>query len=207
MLEKKYLSVSLKTRGMRFKTIFLVLVTLLFVSCEEEEFAPRGSQLLLNPNLSLYSDNVFPWAPLIPNEFQFGVSREVFLRGNRSLFIENKERSTANAATWTQTYTGPMPAPGSTLELMAFVKGEDVVDLTAGGRVHIGIKVFPFENSESRNAFATNEQLFQGDFDWFLLKATLENFPKDAEKIQVRLFVPDLTLGKVYFDEINLFAR
>lgn len=193
---------------MRFKNIFFYVNILLFVSCSsEEEYLPRGSQLLLNPNLSLYPDNVFPWAPLIPNEIQYGVSREVFLTGNRSLFIENKERSTANSATWTQTYTGPMPSPGSTLELMAFVKGEDVIDLTAGGRVHIGIKVFPYESSESRNASATNEQLFQGDFDWFLLKATLENFPKDAEKIQVRLFVPDLTLGKVYFDEINLIAR
>ncbi|MFC3416404.1 hypothetical protein [Algoriphagus hitonicola] len=190
------------------KNFSLILLLFWLISCSsEEEYLPRGSQLLLNPNLSLYPDNVFPWAPLIPNEIQYGVSREVFLTGNRSLFIENKERSTANSATWTQTYTGPMPAPGSTLELLAFVKGEDVIDLTAGGRVHIGIKVFPFENSESRNASATNEQLFQGDFDWFLLKATLENFPEDAEKIQVRLFVPDLTLGKVYFDEINLFVR
>ncbi len=186
----------------------LILLLFLLISCSsEEEYLPKGSQLLLNPNLSLYPDNVFPWAPLIPNEIQYGVSREVFLTGNRSLFIENKERSTANSATWTQTYTGPMPAPGSTLELMAFVKGQGVIDLTAGGRVHIGIKVFPFENGESRNASATNEQLFQGDFDWFLLKATLENFPKDAEKIQVSLFVPDLTLGKVYFDEINLIAK
>ncbi len=69
------------------------------------------------------------------------------------------------------------------------------------------MKVFSNETSENRSVAATNEQLFQGDFDWFKLKATLENFPKDAESIQVSLFVPDLTLGKVYFDEINLFAR
>ncbi|MDF2156316.1 hypothetical protein [Algoriphagus sp. CAU 1675] len=192
---------------MKANHFFLIFCLLFLLSCSEEDYLPRGSQLLLNPNLSLYQDSVFPWAPRFPNEIQYGVSREVFLTGNRSLFIENKERSSANSATWIQTYTGPMPAPGSTLELMAFVKGENVVDLTAGGRVHIGIKVFPFETSESRNAFATNEQLLQGDFDWILLKATLENFPKDAEKIQVSLFVPDLTLGKVYFDEINLYAR
>lgn len=186
----------------------LILLLFLLISCNsEEDYLPRGSQLLLNPNLSSFPDNVLPWAPSIPNEIQYGVSREVFLTGNRSLFIENKERSTANSATWTQTYTGPMPAPGSTVELMAFVKGENVVDLTAGGRVHIGMKVFTNETSESRSVAATNEELFQGDFDWFLLKATLENFPKDAESIQVSLFVPDLTLGKVYFDEINLFAR
>lgn len=186
----------------------LILLIFLLISCRsEDDFLPKGSQLLLNPNLSLYPDNVLPWAPLVPNTIQYGVSREVFMTGNRSIFIENKERSTANSASWTQTYTGPMPAPGSTVELMAFVKGEDVVDLTAGGRVYILMKVFPHEGSEIRSVGATNEQLFQGDFDWFLLKAKLENFPKDAEKIQVSLFVPDLTLGKVYFDEINLYAR
>ncbi|MFT7364948.1 MAG: hypothetical protein ACI9UV_003164, partial [Algoriphagus sp.] len=68
------------------------------------------------------------------------MSREVFLTGNRSLFIENKERSTAQSASWTQTYTGPMPAPGSTVELLAFVKGENVRDLTLGGRVFILIQ-------------------------------------------------------------------
>ncbi len=186
----------------------LILLLFLLISCKsEEDYLPKGSQLLLNPNLSLYPDNVLPWAPMTPNTIQYGVSREVFLTGNRSIFIENKERSTANSATWTQTYTGPMPLPGNTVELMAFVKGEDVVDLTLGGRVHIGMKVFSGKNNESRIASATNEELFQGDFDWFLLKTTLENFPKNAESIQVSLFVPDLTLGKVYFDEINLFAR
>ena len=190
------------------RNFLLILLFLLLISCSnDEDYLPRGSQLLLNPNLSLYPDNVTPWAPMIPNGIQYGVSRDVFVTGNRSLFIENKETSTAQSATWTQTYTGPMPAPGSTLELMAFVKGEDVVDLTAGGRVFISMKVFPREGSESRSVGATNEELFQGDFDWFLLKATMENFPEDAEKIQVSLTVPTLTLGKVYFDEISLFAR
>lgn len=191
--------------GRNFSLIFLFL---LLISCSnDEDYLPRGSQLLLNPNLSLNPDNVLPWSPMPTNTIQYGVSREVFLTGNRSIFIENKETSTAQSATWTQTYTGPMPAPGSTVELMAFVKGENVVDLTAGGRVYILMKVFPHEGSEVRSVGATNEELFQGDFDWFLLNAKLENFPKDAEKIQVSLFVPDLTLGKVYFDEINLFAR
>ncbi|MBN3581678.1 hypothetical protein JYB64_04715 [Algoriphagus aestuarii] len=190
------------------RNFYLILLLFLSISCSsEEDYLPKGTQLLLNPNLSLFPDNVSPWSPLIPNTIQYGVSRDVFVTGNRSLFIENKERSTAQSATWIQTYTGPMPAPGSTVELMAFVKGENVVDLTAGGRVFISMKVFPHEGSNVRSVGATNEELFQGDFDWFLLKATLENFPKDAEKIQVSLTVPTLTLGKVYFDEINLFAR
>ncbi|MFT4858930.1 MAG: hypothetical protein ACJAWX_001546 [Algoriphagus sp.] len=185
----------------------LLIFSLLFLlSCTDEDYLPKGSQLLLNPNLSLYPDSVFPWAPLIPNEIQFGVSREVFLTGNRSLFIENKERSTAQSASWTQTYTGPMPAPGSTVELLAFVKGENVRDLTLGGRVFILIQVFPQKDSPG-SAGGTNEQLLQGDFDWLLLKATLENFPKEAESIRVSLVVPTLTLGKIYFDEISLYAR
>ncbi len=94
-----------------------------------------------------------------------------------------------------------MPAPGSTVELAAFVKGEKIRDLTAGGRIFIAFKVLPI----NRSAYAVFD--FQGDVDWVLLKATLENFPEEAESIQVTLNVPTLTLGKVYFDEINLTAK
>lgn len=159
---------------------------------------------MLNPNLSLYPDSVFPWTFSNSNGIQHGVSREVFISGNRSLYIENPDRAVANASFWTQTYTGPMPASGSTLELAAFVKGEKLQDLTAGGRVFIMLKVFPMIKTE---AIATAVFDFQGDVDWVLLKATLEKFPEDAESIQVTLNMPDLTLGKVYFDEINLTVK
>lgn len=190
---------------MRNTYFYFILFLFLFASCSEEEsFLPKGSQLLLNPNLSLYPDSVFPWAPLTPNENQFGVSQEVYLSGNRSLFIESKDRSTAQTASWTQTYTGPMPAPGSTIELRAFVKGENIEDLTAGGKVSIFFRV-GIPGTEGRSA--SSDLFLQGDFDWILFKATLEEFPKDAESIQVQLFMPDLTLGKVYFDEINLVVK
>jgi hypothetical protein len=94
-----------------------------------------------------------------------------------------------------------MPAPGNTLELNAFVKGENVKDLTAGGRVYVLIQVFP------QGTTSGNEPSLKEDFDWVLLKATLENFPKEAESIRVSLAVPTLTLGKVYFDEITLIAK
>ena len=97
-----------------------------------------------------------------------------------------------------------MPAEGSTLELVAFVKGENLQDLTAGGRVYIWVKVFPTTKTESVASAVFD---FQGDVDWVLLKATLEDFPKGAESIEVTLYMPDLTLGKVYFDEINLTVK
>lgn len=186
------------------KSLFYLLLISLLMSCDEKETLPRGSQLLLNPNLSLYPDSVFPWTPSNPDGIQNGVSREEFVSGNRSLYIENPNRTVANASHWTQTYTGPMPAPGSTLELVAFVKGENIQDLTAGGRVFIALKVFPMIKTES---VATAVFDFQGDVDWVLLKATLENFPEEAENIQVTLNMPTLTLGKVYFDEINLTVK
>ena len=186
------------------KSFFHILLFSLLLSCKEEDTLPLGSQLLLNPNLSLYSDSVFPWTPSNSNGIQHGVSREVFVSGNRSLYIENPDRTVADASHWSQTYTGPMPAPGSTLELVAFVKGEKIQDLTAGGRVFIGLKVFPTIKKES---FASAVFDFQGDVDWVLLKATLEDFPEDAESIQVTLNMPTLTLGKVYFDEINLTVK
>lgn len=182
----------------------LVLLSMLLFSCGEEDTLPIGSQLMLNPNLSLYPDSVFPWTPSNSNGIQHGVSREVFISGNRSLYIHNPNRTVANASFWSQTYTGPMPASGSTLELVAFVKGENIEDLTAGGRVFIALKVFPMIKTESVASAVFD---FQGDVDWVLLKATLEDFPKDAKSIQVTLNMPTLTLGKVYFDEINLTVK
>lgn len=191
------------------KSIFHLFLFSILVSCNEEDALPRGSQVMLNPNLSLYPDSVFPWTPSNSNGIQHGVSREVFVSGNRSLYIDNPDRTVANASFWTQTYTGPMPAPGSTLELVAFVKGENIQDLTAGGRIHVGFKALTRNGTESATQKSSASAVFdfQGDVDWVLLKATLENFPKDAEKIQVTLNVPTLTLGKVYFDEINLTVR
>lgn len=187
------------------KSFVYLLFVLLLLSCTEEDTLPRGSQLMLNPNLSLYPDSVFPWTPSNSNGIQHGVSREEFVSGNRSLYIENPDRTVADDAShWSQTYTGPMPAPGSTLELVAFVKGEKIQDLTAGGRVFIGLKVFPMNERESVASAVFD---YQGDVDWVLLKATLENFPVDAESIQVTLYMPRLTLGKVYFDEINLTVK
>ncbi|WP_157359693.1 hypothetical protein [Algoriphagus mannitolivorans] len=189
----------------KFRSFYFLLLMFLF-SCqkEEEDFLPKGAQLMLNPNLSRYSDSVNPWKPSNPDGIQLGVSREVFISGNRSLFIENKTREMASASSWSQTYTGPMPRPGSTLELVAFIKGEKVQDLTLGGRVYIGVSTFPQINQISA---ATTALDLQGDFNWVLVKATLENFPKDAERIVVGLHVPDHTLGKVYFDEINLTVK
>ncbi|MDX5337855.1 MAG: hypothetical protein LPK25_02435 [Cyclobacteriaceae bacterium] len=189
----------------KFKSYYLFLLVLLF-SCqkEEEDFLPKGAQLMLNPNLSQFPDSVNPWKPSNPDGIQLGVSREVFISGNRSLFIENKTREMASASSWSQTYTGPMPKPGSTLELVAFVKGEKVQDLTAGGRVYIMVRTFPQTNQISG---ASTSLDLQGDFNWVLVQATLENFPKDAERIEVSLHVPTLTLGKVYFDEINLTVK
>lgn len=187
------------------KHSFLILLLLtFFFSCEEDEFLPVGTQLMLNPNLSLYPDSVNPWKPSNPEGIQLGVSREVFMSGNRSLFIENPVREKAEAASWSQNYTGPMPVPGSTLELVAFIKGENVQDLTLGGRVFILVRTFPQINQIS--AAGTSLDM-QGDFDWVLVSATLENFPKDAKRIEVSLNVPRLTLGKVYFDEINLTVK
>lgn len=165
---------------------------------------------MLNPNLSLYPDSVFPWIPETSNnKIESGVSREVFVTGNRSLYLENQDSLLAYSSSWTQTYTGPMPAQGSTLELTAFVKGENIRDLTVGGNIHIGFKVLPWKDpkltTEPRGAFSGLE--LQGDFDWVLMKATLEDFPEDAESIQVTLHMPTLTLGKVYFDEITLTVK
>ncbi|GMQ25594.1 hypothetical protein Aoki45_22760 [Algoriphagus sp. oki45] len=189
---------------MKKPTLSILFLLAILFSCQEEDFLPRGTQLMLNPNLSQFPDSVDPWKPSNPDGIQMGVSREVFVSGNRSLFVENPVREKASAAAWSQNYTGPMPEPGSTVELVAFIKGENVQDLTAGGRVYIMVRTFPQINQISGESTALD---MQGDFDWVLVKATLDNFPKDAERIEVSLNVPTLTLGKIYFDEINLTVK
>jgi len=58
------------------------------------------------------------------------VSREVFFTGNRSLFIENHPDSVYSVSgSWSQSYHGPMPGPGSRLVLTAFLKGEGIRNL------------------------------------------------------------------------------
>ena len=137
---------------MNRKSFLYLLLFPLMLSCSEEDPLPGGSQLMLNPNLSLYPDSVFPWTPETTNRIESGVSREVFFSGNRSLYLENQDSLIANSASWTQTYTGPMPAEGSTLELAAFVKGENIRDLTLGGRIFIAFKVF--SDSQEGSAYA-----------------------------------------------------
>ncbi|SFG28889.1 hypothetical protein SAMN04487988_102330 [Algoriphagus hitonicola] len=191
---------------MRLKNIFFIVSILLLVSCEDEDFVPRGSQLLLNPNLSLYEDSVLPWtSTIIRNQFETGVTREVFYSGNRSLFIENQDSTEFASASWSQTYTGPMPKEGSTLELMAFIKGENIKSLRADNNIFINLDILSSNGERIQSQSAINE--LEGDFDWYLLKVTLDNFPADAKSIGASVSLNSWVLGKAYFDEINLYVK
>jgi hypothetical protein len=193
---------------MALRCFFLLISIFLFTSCEEEDFLPKGSQLMLNPNLSAYPDNVFPWSDRTSSFLNgiTGVSRDEFVTGNRSLFIENLDTTSVVSSSWSQTYQGPMPPPGSTVGLLVFLKGENIrTSPQSTGGVLTGIRIDISDNAVDRGVFSQNE--IMGDFDWYLLTTTFENFPKDAESISVILTMPDLTYGKIYFDEINLIVR
>jgi hypothetical protein len=182
-----------------FKSIFFLLL----LACTGDDILPAGTELLTNSNLSFYPDSVFPWTSSQSGDIEIGVSKEVFMTGNRSLFIENLDSLISPSGAWTQTYSGPMPSPGSSVELTAFIKGVDVKNLTEG-RVGVGFRVYP---ASDRNGSSGANLNLQGDFDWTLVRATLENFPADADFIIVNLYFPSLTTGTIYFDEISLKVK
>lgn len=191
---------------MSLRCFFLLLSIFLFASCKEDDFLPRGSQLLLNPNLSLYSDSILPWTPSITrNQFEMGINEEVFYSGNRSLYIENKDSTEFALASWSQTYTGPMPKGGSTVELLAFIKGENIKSLRADNNIFITLIILSDKGERIKSKSAINQ--LEGDFDWYLLKLSMDNFPADAKSIGASVGLNSRSLGKAYFDEINLYVR
>ncbi|WP_194776271.1 hypothetical protein [Pararhodonellum marinum] len=185
-----------------------LLPILLLLSCVAEDNIPTGSQLMLNPNLSLYPDSVFPWTAHSTGEIEAGVSHEIFFTGNRSLFIDNQDSLAFGSGSWSQTYTGPMPVTGSSLELTAFVKGENIRYLSTG-YIGISISLQPFQEHSPgiRSAHSGKIEFLEGDFDWTPIRLTLENFPEEVDGISVNLGLGFRTVGKVYFDEITLDVK
>lgn len=185
----------------------LILLIFLLISCRgEEDYLPKGTQLLLNPNLSLYQDSVIPWeSSKSRDQFETGISREVFFTGNRSFFIENKDSTEFALASWSQTYTGPMPKEGNSIELLAFVKGENIKSLRTDNNIFITLSILSSTGERIGTLSAINQ--LEGNFDWNLLEATMENFPPNAKSIMVSVGLNSRVLGKAYFDEINLFVR
>ena len=191
-----------------FKIISSFLLLLLLLSaCVEEDHPPPGSQLLMNHHISLTPDSVFPWTAVKSEGVELGVSKEIFFTGNQSLFIENTDSLYFNSGgSWTQNISGPMPAPGSRLELTAFLKGENIRNLTPTGSVFISFQILPWsDKGNNQGRFIMSDKfVLEGDFDWTILSITLDSFPEDAENINVSLVLPRVTTGKIYFDEITL---
>lgn len=185
------------------KVAFKSILFLLLVACTGDDILPSGTELLTNSNLSFYPDSVFPWTNSQLGDIEIGVSNEVFMTGNRSLFIENLDSLISPIGNWTQTYSGPMPNPGSSVELTAFIKGVNVKNRTEG-RVGVAFRAYP---ASDRNGSAGVSLNLQGSFDWTLVRATLDDFPADADFIKVNLYFPSLTTGTVYFDEISLKVK
>ena len=134
---------------------------------------------MLNPNISLYPDSVFPWTALNLEGIEYGVIEEIFMTGNRSLFIGNPDSVSNRAGFWTQTYTGPMPVPGSSIELTAFLEGENIEDLTQGSGIGVFFQVLSRidskANSQGRSISSLNTRKLEGDFDWRLIRVAKDS--------------------------------
>ncbi len=191
-----------------------LLLFLLLIGCTVEDNVPAGAQLMANPDISLYPDSVFPWTASQSGGTELGVSEEIFLTGNRSLFIENSDSLNfgSDSGTWTQTYTGPMPVEGSRLELIAFIKGENIKIIegsTASLLItcHVSGRSDKEGNSPGRSVWSDIASKLEGDFDWSPIRITLDSFPAEATSIRVNLGMVSLTTGKIYFDEITLVVK
>jgi hypothetical protein len=154
-----------------------LLLLLLLIACADEENVPSGTQLLMNTHISLSPNSVFPWTSVESEGIELGVSKEIFMTGNQSLFIENPDSLNTNSGSWTQTYSGPMPVQGSPLELTAFLKGEDIRHLSPDGNIFISFQILPWNdskgNTQGRFIASGNTFKLEGDFDWTLIRVTL----------------------------------
>ncbi len=190
-----------------FKIIFpRLLLLLLLIACAEEDVIPPGpgTQLLVNTHISLSPDSVLPWrgGPNKLGDFESGVSKEIFFIGNQSLFLEKTDSLSGYHGDWFQTYTGPMPVQGSRLELIAYLKGENLIRSNPEHNITISIHIW-----DDTRITSGNNLILEGDFDWTPIRITLDSFPAKADQISVSLSIPSTMTGKIYFDEINLTVR
>jgi hypothetical protein len=191
------------------KGLLLITISLLFFQCDiVKDGLPANSQLLRNTDISLSPDSVSPWVPVASEGFSLGVSQEVFLSGNRSLFIENQDSLNVNTAIWRQTYNGPMPSEGRRLTLRANLKGENIELTRPNSNIFISVRLFPVEDSEgtTTNRFLSSQNRVRvfGTFDWQPLAITIPSVPREIDFIMVYLVMGHGTIGKVYFDDITL---
>lgn len=133
------------------------------------------------------------------------------MTGNQSLFIANPDSLNFNSGSWSQSYSGPMPALGSSLELVAFVKGENIQrSYPYAPSVLVTFNINPRPEGEAYYQDSNNSStdfFLEGDFDWTPIIVTTDNFPAEADFIRVNLTKPRGISGKLYFDEISLTVK
>ncbi|WP_143057687.1 hypothetical protein [Cyclobacterium xiamenense] len=104
-----------------------------------------------------------------------------------------------------------MPAPESSMELVAFVKGENIRRTYPNApSVLVTSQLTPRPEDEAYYKNGTNSStdfFVEGDFDWTPIFVTIDNFPAEVDFIRVNLTTPRGVSGKIYFDEITLTAK
>lgn len=191
----------------------LIIVSFIFLSSclDNNDPVGKGSQLLVNTNLSENPSSISPWIANSAQGFNLGVSQEEFRSGFQSIFIQNLDSLNENSGTWRQNYNGAMPKPGRSLKLKTYIKGEDITLRGPGSNVYISIRAFPVEDSNGsvlgRFVTSQNRIFVSGSFDWQPLEITLPGLPEQVEFLSVFLVMGPRVTGKVYFDEITLSVR
>ncbi|KEO73365.1 hypothetical protein [Anditalea andensis] len=119
------------------------------------------------------------------------------MTGNLSLYIQNPENLDFQIRAWRQSYIGPMPVPGSRIELKGFLKGENVKNTRIPERnICFSLKVYPHKEGVHPERYVHFENSFlEGGTP---ITIAIESLPSDVSSLSVSLNFPISFSGKIY---------
>ncbi|MEK6478102.1 hypothetical protein WJR50_11225 [Catalinimonas sp. 4WD22] len=187
------------------KVLFAVFLSLLFISCQEDE-DEAWPQLLLNSDIEEGTNWPAEW---VINEvegeaLEFIWTEEEALSGSKSLQIykDNDENAEEEVwGFWAQVYEGDIPH-GKDVELSAMIKGNEI----EGQGVAIVMRADREGLSPEDGQFVTTQGNtdIKGTFDWTNYSIVLNDLEPDVHTIFIFLLYTGGTTGEVYFDDVTL---
>lgn len=184
------------------KVLSAVFLSLLFISCQEDD-DDAWPQLLLNSDIEEGTNRPTEW---VTNEvdgegLEFIWTEEEALSGSKSLQIYKDSEEEEVWGFWAQMYEGEIPH-GKDIELSAMIKGNGI----EGQGVAIVMRADREDSPSTPVQFVTTQgnTEINGTFDWTNYKLLLNDLEPDVHTIFVFLLYTAGTTGEVYFDDVTL---
>jgi len=185
---------------MKTQILFSVLILLLFLEACKEEYIP--TELLLNGNVELGSNNPDSWWKKTNTDYVLAWDDEESYSPSKSLKISNQLADSTDFAFWAQTLYDNIPN-GENITLKVKIKG----NITGDG---VSIVIRGDDDSWYTGGDAEQSATTQfnthivGTFDWTEYSLTMENVGEEITVLNVYLILLPNTVGEVYFDDISL---